>query len=118
MRGSENLADPAIETLNHAIGLRVFGLDQTVLNAFCLTYLIKRMLAGGFTFSVGDKAIRKLFTIIRQHLGDDKRRLLVDGILPCKLYVLNLFHKRPYSLQTANPPKNHRQSLVIRKEIA
>ena len=80
MRGSENLANPAIETLNHAIGLRVFGLDQTVLNAFCLTYLIKRMLAGGFAFSVGDKAIRKLFTIIRQHLGDDKRRLLVDGI--------------------------------------
>ena len=38
------------------------------------------MLAGGFAFSVGDKAIRKLFTIIRQHLGDDKRRLLVDGI--------------------------------------
>ena len=58
MRGSENLANPAIETLNHAIGLRVFGLDQTVLNAFCLTYLIKRMLAGGFAFSVGDKAIR------------------------------------------------------------
>ncbi len=76
MRGSENLANPAIETLNHAIGLRVFGLDQTVLNAFCLTYLIKRMLAGGFAFSVGDKAIRKLFTIIRQHPGDDKRRLL------------------------------------------
>ncbi len=27
-------------------------------------------------------------------------------------------NERPYSLQTANPPKNHRQSLVIRKEIA
>ena len=41
MRGSENLANPAIETLNHAIGLRVFGLDQTVLNAFCLTDLME-----------------------------------------------------------------------------
>ncbi|WP_419620845.1 hypothetical protein, partial [Thiolapillus sp.] len=26
-------------------------------------------------------------------------------------------NERPYSLQTANPPKNHRQPLVICKEI-
>ncbi|WP_419642972.1 hypothetical protein [Thiolapillus sp.] len=44
--------------------------------------MIKRMLAGGFTFAVGDKAIRKLFTIIRQHLGDDKRRLLQACLRP------------------------------------
>ena len=52
MRGGENLADPPIETFHHAIGLWVFGFDQTMLNIFCLAHLIKRMLAGWFAFTV------------------------------------------------------------------
>ena len=76
MRGGENLADPPIETFHHAIGLRMFGFDQTMFNAFSLTYLIKKMLTARFAFAFSAKAVRKLLTIIRQHLGNDKRRLL------------------------------------------
>ena len=46
-----------------------FWLDQTVLNIFYLTHLIKRMLTSRFTFTVGNKAIGKFLAIIRQYLG-------------------------------------------------
>ena len=73
--GFQYLGDATVKALDHAVGLRVLGLDQSVLDIMRGANLVKDVLAGGLALAGGAKAIGKLFPVIGQHGADTERRL-------------------------------------------
>ena len=65
----DDLTNAAIETLNHAIGLRMARWAQTVLNAHRFAEHIKLVISTWLTLFVG-KTIRELATVIGEYFGD------------------------------------------------
>lgn len=62
--GLDDLADTAVEALDHAVGLRVAGLDEAVLNPVLVTGLIEGVIARWLSLTSGDKAIGKLLAVV------------------------------------------------------
>ncbi|BCX81350.1 hypothetical protein MIT9_P0928 [Methylomarinovum caldicuralii] len=60
--GFEDLGDPTVETFDHAVGLRVFGWDEAVLDAMALAGLVEKVTAGRFAFPGGAEAVGELLT--------------------------------------------------------
>jgi len=61
--GVEQLADAAVEALDHAVGLRVSGFDQAVLDSVLGTDLVESVVAGGLALSGGAEAVGKPLAI-------------------------------------------------------
>ena len=87
--GLQNIRYAAVEPLHHAVGSRCSGLGQPVLYAQLLAQLVKLMVASGFALSAGKQAVRELFAVAGQQLGDSDRAGLVQclqkslGTGPC-----------------------------------
>ena len=77
--GFKHFGDATVEALDHAVGLRVFGLDQAMLDAMRGTRLIEHMLASGFALAGGTKAVGKLLAVIGQHGANAERRFGVQA---------------------------------------
>ncbi len=55
--GGQHLADTAMEALDHAMDLRVPGLDQAMVDSVLGADLVAGMVAGGLALSVGKEAV-------------------------------------------------------------
>lgn len=73
---AQHLAEPAIEALNHAIGLRRLGLGQSVLNPQSLAQLIELVLPCGRTAAIAKQPVCELFAVVRQDGANPERRSL------------------------------------------
>jgi len=69
----QHLGDTAIETLNHAVGLRRPGLGQTVLDAQGLAELVELVLAARLTAPGAKQPVGELFAVVGQQPGDPDR---------------------------------------------
>lgn len=74
--GGEDVSDAAVETLDHAIGLRMTGSDQAVLDAVLTAEGIERKGTGGLPDAGSAEAIGELFPVVGE-VGD-----LHAGIIP------------------------------------
>ena len=72
------IGNATVEALDHAIGTRRLGLDQTVFNVQLLTRLVKHMPAAGFTLTAGKQSIGELRAIVGEYLGDPDWASLVQ----------------------------------------
>ena len=63
---AQHLAQPSIEALDHAIGLRSFGLGQPMLNTQGLAQLVKLVLSCGLAASATKQAVSELFAVVRE----------------------------------------------------
>ena len=72
----KHFADAPVEALNHAIGLRCFGLGQSVLNPQRLAQLIKLVLPCGRAAAPAKQAVCELFAVVRQDGANPERRSL------------------------------------------
>ena len=70
--GRQDLANAAVEALNHAVGLGMARRDEAVLKVLLVADLIAAVLAGRFPFAGGATAIGEFLAVIRQDLGDLK----------------------------------------------
>ena len=61
MRLFEQAGYPAIEAFDHAVGLRVLGRDQAVLDLVFQASLVEGMVACGFSFAGGAEPVGELF---------------------------------------------------------
>ena len=68
--GRQHLAEAAIKALNHAVGLRMAGLDQPVFDAVLITGAVAAMTSGRITLPGGATAIGECFAVIRQGNAD------------------------------------------------
>ena len=66
----QHLLDPAVEALDHAVGLRMRGRGQSVLDAEVGAELIEFVLAGGNTFVQAEQAISEFAAIIGENGAD------------------------------------------------
>jgi len=66
----QHLLDPAVETLDHAIGLRMLRRRQAVFDAQVVTEPVELVLAGGDTFAKAEQAVGKLAVIVRENGPD------------------------------------------------
>ena len=62
--GGQHLTDAAVEALDHAVGLGVTGLDETVLNPVFGTDLIEGVCPGGLPFAGGTEAVGELLAVV------------------------------------------------------
>ena len=72
--GFQHLGDAAVEALDHAVGLRVSGLDQAVVDAALGAGAVEDVLAGGPALAGGAKAVGELFAVVGQHGAKAERR--------------------------------------------
>ena len=68
--GLDDFGDAPIEAFDHAIGLRMLGRDQAVLDLVFQASLVEGMVACGFSFAGGAKPVGELLAVIGQHLLD------------------------------------------------
>jgi len=68
--GRQDLADPAIEALDHAVGLWVPGLDEAMIDAIEGAGLVKRVCAPRLAFAPRTEAIGELLAIVSQDTRD------------------------------------------------
>lgn len=68
--GIEDLGDAAVEALDHAVGLRMSGLDESVIDGVLGADLVEGMMAGGVALSGSTEAVRELLAVIGEDLGD------------------------------------------------
>ena len=73
--GTQHLADAPVEALDHAVGLRMAGLGQAMLDGVGRADLIEGMLSGGLAFSRSAEPVSELLTVVGQHLGHLERGL-------------------------------------------
>ena len=73
--GFQYLGDATVKALDHAVGLRVLGLDQSVLDIMRGANLVEDVLAGGLALAGGAKAVGELFPVVGQH-GTNAERCL------------------------------------------
>ena len=71
----QHLGDATVEAFDHPIGLRMLGLDQSMLDAVRGAGLIEAMLTRRFALAGGAKAVGELFPIVGQHGANAKRGL-------------------------------------------
>ena len=71
----QHLGDATVEAFDHPVGLRVLGLDQSVLDPMSGASLVEDVLAGGLALAGGAKAVGELFPVVGQHGANDERRL-------------------------------------------
>ena len=62
--GGQHLGDAAIETLDHAMGLRCTGLGQAVFDTQRLAELIELMMAGGLPVLGTEQSVRELLAVV------------------------------------------------------
>lgn len=67
--GGQDLADAAIEALDHAVGLWVSGLDEPMFNAVLDTGLVEGVSSGRLSFAARAEAIGELLAVV----GEDAR---------------------------------------------
>ena len=72
-RGFQHLGDATVEAFDHAVGLRVFGLDQAMVDAVVGAGPVEDVLAGGLALAGGAKAVGELFAVVGQHGAKAKR---------------------------------------------
>jgi hypothetical protein len=77
--GFQHLGDAAVEAFDHAVGLRMPGLDQPVLDAVRGAGLIEGVLAGRFALAGGAEAVGELLAVVGQHRADHERGLGVQA---------------------------------------
>ena len=68
--GRQDLADAAVEALDHVISLGMARWDDAVLDALFVTDPIEAVLARWLSLAGGAKAIGKFLAVIGQDLGD------------------------------------------------
>ena len=66
----QNLLDPAVEALDHAVGLRVLLRGQTVLDAEVVAEMIELVLASGVAFAKAEQSVGELFAIVGENGAD------------------------------------------------
>lgn len=66
----QDLGNAPVEALDHAVGLRMMGPDQAVLDRMGGTLAVKGMLAGGVTLTGGAEAVGKLLAVVGKDRGD------------------------------------------------
>ena len=66
----QNLLDPTIEPLNHAVGLRRLGRGQAVLNSEFGAELIELMRPGCSALAQAKEAVGELLAVVRQNGAD------------------------------------------------
>jgi hypothetical protein len=71
--GHQDLADAAIETLDHAVGLGVSGLDETMIDAMESASPVKGVCAAWPAFAGRTEAIGKLLAVVGQDACDGER---------------------------------------------
>lgn len=76
----QNLRQSPVEALHHAVGLRMLGLGQSVLNAQRLAQRIKLMVSAGVFLAPPERPISELSAVVRQQRLDPERRRLVQRI--------------------------------------
>jgi len=77
---SQHLGDTAIETLDHAVGLRRPGLGQTVLLPQGVAELVELVLATRLAVLGAEQAVGELLAVVGQEPGDLDRAGLVQGM--------------------------------------
>ena len=60
---AQQIGNASIEALDHAIGLRMFGLGQAVVNTPSRTQLIKGVCARGRALPRGDEAVAEFLAV-------------------------------------------------------
>ena len=69
MRG-QDIADPPIKTLHHAVGLRMARTYKSVFNTMLCTSDVEGMMPGWLALTSRSESIREAFAIIGQHLAN------------------------------------------------
>ncbi len=64
--GRQHLAIPSVEALDHAMGLRMTGLDEAVFDMVLLVGAVATMTSGRIAFAGGTAAIGKFLAVIGQ----------------------------------------------------
>ena len=97
--GLEYVTDPAIEALDHPVGLRRARWGQSVLNSQILAQHIKLVIPTGFAFTRRKQSIREFFSVVGEQSGDLDRTGFVQGIQKAagarRALVLFNLHKHP-----------------------
>ena len=78
--GRQHLAEAAIKALNHAVGLRMAGLDQPVFDAVLITGAVAAMTSGRITLPGGATAIGEFLAVIRPHLVHLEGRFIDESL--------------------------------------
>ena len=78
--GGQHLAYAAIEALDHAVSLRMTGLDQAVVDAVLRAGAVEAMTPGGIAFAGGAEAIGKFLAVIGQDLLHREGRLRDESL--------------------------------------
>jgi len=78
--GLKRVTDPAIEALDHPVGLRLARWVQSVLNPQILVQHLKLMISTGLMFMRGKQSIGELFSVVGEQSGDLDRTCFVQGI--------------------------------------
>ena len=72
--GAQQIGDATVEALDHAVGLRVLRLGQSMLDAQFSAELVEGVFPRRGTFARGDKAVGELLAIVGQEGADVERR--------------------------------------------
>ena len=78
--GSQDIRDPAIEALHHAVGLGRPGLGQTVFDAQGQAKLVEFMVSRRLAVAGAEQAIREFLAVVGQDVGDASRTGFVQGV--------------------------------------
>lgn len=113
MMGMQDFADTAIETLDHAVGLRMTGRNQAMHDTEFLADLIESMFARGFTAFAGE-TIRELAAIVGQQLDDFHRGSIMQTFQEICAARLGLIVVNTINLKTAIPPRIFATLLIFR----
>lgn len=76
----QHLRQSPVEALHHAVGLRMLGLGQLVLDTQCLAQCIELMFAAGVLLAPPEGPVGELPAVVRQQRLDLERRGPVQGI--------------------------------------
>src|SRR5512137_2430085 len=77
--GSQYLADSAIETFDHAVGLGATGRNQAMIDLLLRTDSVDGMATGRFAFALSREAVSKFLAVIGEELLNFERGSLDDG---------------------------------------
>ena len=69
----QHLLDPAVEALDHAVGLRVLRRGQAMVDGEVGAEPVELVLAGGAALAQAEQAVGELFAVVGQHRPDAHR---------------------------------------------
>ena len=74
----KDVLDSAVESLDHAVGLRSHRGREAVLNAKLGAEQVELLLAGGGAHAQAEQPVGEGFAVVRQHVGDLYRGLALQ----------------------------------------